>query len=277
MILLTIALTLGVMFLITCVVMMIKLPRMGLSENMDPSDMYAVIAESMSGTAFICTYVPLLLGGVASILIARFCKPGKPREGQQFGPNAYGQQNQQFGPNVYGQQNQQFGPNTYGQQNQQFGPNGYSQQAQQPGQNDQAGPNGSDQQRIRYTQQFEEGRAYDAEEMLTEPCTICIIREGTVQKSDELFTVSLNGYPACRLMNNSYVNIMTNRKQNTVTGRDGTGNSLKKPVSFMAVDSGYVELRIRGDSFIPEKTIGRRPKGNPAAEEEKKSEDEIVL
>ena|GEM_PF-1484731 len=98
--------------------------------------------------------------------------------------------------------------------------------------------------------------------VLASPCTICIVRERASEGGNGIYTFSLNGHPACRLVNGTCASLMTLLARNTVTARDASGMSLKYPITFMAAAGGYVEIHVKGSQFLPRKTIGRRP-ANP--------------
>lgn len=108
---------------------------------------------------------------------------------------------------------------------------------------------------------IQDGEVYDAADpnVLKEPCSICIIREKSSEGADGLFTFSLNGHPVCRLMNGAYTKLITYLSRNTITARDATGMSLRYPVTFQAASGGYVEIHVKGTTFLRDKTIGKRP------------------
>jgi len=244
-------------------------------------------------------YCGIGLGGLVSFFIANNCKPGnyfpdrngypgwnypgqnnsnQNNPGQNYpGQNYPGQnypgQNPQ-GPGYPGQNypgqgapGQNYpGQNTSGQSYPGVNAWSYGDQNGQPVNNpwqtpNQGNPWQAPPNRMANGQIIQDGEVYDAADpnVLKEPCSICIIREKSSEGADGLFTFSLNGHPVCRLMSGAYTKLITYLSRNTITARDATGMSLRYPVTFQAASGGYVEIHVKGTTFLRDKTIGKRP------------------
>ena len=264
-------------------------------KHMPLSDFDAVESWVEQNLTFIMVaeYSGLAVGGVISFLIARKSKPGDMTGRNDFNyqnpdnRNPYSQNSYNQNQNPYSQNPQNQNPYNQNPQNQNpYNQNPYSQNPQNqspynqnpynqnstgqnyPGQNypGQDYPNGdSGYPHIPYGgQPMADGVRLDPDDpnVLKSPCTICIVRERASEGSNGIYTFSLNGHPACRLVNGTCASLVTFLARNTVTARDASGMSLKYPITFMAASGGYVEIHVKGSQFLPKKTIGRRP-ANP--------------
>ena len=266
----TIALSLGLGLIASTILTLIRFPfselaaaaESGSNAASQMSNMISQFIDSaLKDPLFIyIPYIAVVVGGLISLLIARAYKPvdyTKWSNGNNFwdnrnNDNSWDPRNNQNNNNTW---NNQSNGSTWNNQS-----NGSTWNNQNTGNFGNANAAYNDIPMGKSMDSFEANK----ENLISSPCTICVIRDPSTTKTEELFTVSINGHPVCRLGNNTYANFMTNEKQNTVTARDGSGMSLKKPITFLAMEGGFVEIHIKGDSFVPEKTVGKRPKKEEA-------------
>ena len=87
------------------------------------------------------------------------------------------------------------------------------------------------------------------------PCQVVVHREKSFVGSLVAFSIQLNGYEVAKLKNGESTQFTTTYQRNVVTGDINTANRLKGGIMFDGLPGGRVEVYLKGNAFLPERTM----------------------